>query len=230
MFGSRFSHARFSLRDAVELETRVSVFFTENIHSMVSSGQITPINAHYRERTGRQVTGTRGVLFSNRFSEGVQSAAGGARDCQLCAAYAENISGDIFLSGNIAVKKHFMDAVNIYANIGKNTMFEQSFAEETGTAVTAALDFPLGVDMRESVFSVTNAGFVDEDTFLIDISIPPNAEIRIDSEYFTVTLGSTNILHRHFGDWINISRDTLEVMVSSDGRIDGQILYMERFL
>jgi hypothetical protein len=173
MFGGRYSHTKFSLRDIVELvgfETRVSVDFVESVKA--------------------EVSGVRNYLFA--------------------VAYAANVFGDVYLGRNIGFRSDFIERVDSEVSLSKYISF--------------------GLNLRESVFAVVNGGFTDEDVFVIDISIPPGAEIRIDSEYFTVTLNGENIIHHHFGDWVIISRDTLELMVSSDGPLESQISYMERYI
>jgi hypothetical protein len=230
MFGGRFSLAKFSLRDKVELDTRINAFFVENTHSMISLGQATPIEVSFRERFDMNIIGTRGFSFFNFFEENIDGEINGARNYGILVDYMENISSEAQISSNISFINNFTEKINADASAVKNIKFENNFKEEITSDVAAGKDIPFEINMRESVMSVIYAGLVDEDTFLIDINIPPGAEIRIDSEYFTVTLDGENIIHQHFGDWVNISRDTLEIIISSDGYLDGQVIYMERFL
>ncbi len=64
------------------------------------------------------------------------------------------------------------------------------------------------------------------------LTIPPGGELRIDSELFLVLLNGENALHTQSGDWINISRNLLRLIVesASGGQLRGQLIYTERYL
>ncbi len=66
----------------------------------------------------------------------------------------------------------------------------------------------------------------------LQLTIPPGGELRIDSELFSVLLNGENALHTQSGDWINISRSLLRLVVesASGGRLEGQLIYTERYL
>jgi hypothetical protein len=66
----------------------------------------------------------------------------------------------------------------------------------------------------------------------INVTIPPNGEVRIDSNAFTAMLGQQNIIHLYSGDWIEFTRDmiVLNVEAGTSGDIDGNIVYDERYL
>lgn len=49
---------------------------------------------------------------------------------------------------------------------------------------------------------------------------------------FTVLLNGQNALHTQSGDWITVSRELLRLLIesASGGRLEGQLIYTERFL
>ena len=65
----------------------------------------------------------------------------------------------------------------------------------------------------------------------LDVTIPPGGEIRINSEAFTALLGTQGVLHLYQGDWIMLHRNTTQIRIEtgSGGRLEGEILYHERF-
>ena len=66
----------------------------------------------------------------------------------------------------------------------------------------------------------------------LQLTIPPGGELRIDSGLFLVLLDGENALHTQSGDWINISRDLLRLIIesASGGQLRGQLIYTERYL
>ena len=67
----------------------------------------------------------------------------------------------------------------------------------------------------------------------IDVVIPPNGEIRIDSGYYTVIDGTgKNIIHTARFDWIFFNRwaSTLQITPGNNTTLEGEVIYNERFI
>jgi len=230
MFGGRFSHTRFSLRDTTEEDVRLAADFAEAVSGMISFAQVAIVQADFREATERTVTGTRGFIFANAFMDRVGASLAGARDYPVQPGYRESVSGDIYLSSEIAVRKDFAEKISPDVHLGSDAGFGAGFSDAVDGRAYLAKNLRFDMNSAETVLNVIKAGVTDEDAFVINLNIPPGAEIRIDSEYFTATMNGANILHYYTGDWITVSRDTINMMVSAPARLTGQILYMERFL
>lgn len=67
---------------------------------------------------------------------------------------------------------------------------------------------------------------------LMQVTIPPGGELRLDSDGFPRHAGRENVLYAQSGDWINVSRELLRLIVESatGGDLEGQIIYTERYL
>ena len=80
--------------------------------------------------------------------------------------------------------------------------------------------------------AVTAATTQTTETASFQLTIPPGGELRIDSGTFTVTLDGRNVLHTQSGDWIEVSRELLRLLIesASGGQLEGQLVYTERFL
>ena len=67
---------------------------------------------------------------------------------------------------------------------------------------------------------------------LMQVTIPPGGELRIDSDVFLAMLDGENMLYAQSGDWIDVSRELLRLIVESatGGDLEGQIIYTERYL
>lgn len=66
----------------------------------------------------------------------------------------------------------------------------------------------------------------------MQVTIPPGGELRLDSDVFLSMLDGENVLYAQSGDWINVSRELLRLIVESatGGALEGQIIYTERYL
>jgi len=67
---------------------------------------------------------------------------------------------------------------------------------------------------------------------IINTTIPPGGELRINSDAFTAMLGQENALHRYEGDWIHFDRNTTELIVHTGTNVpmEGSVLYNWRFV
>ena len=59
----------------------------------------------------------------------------------------------------------------------------------------------------------------------MQVTIPPGGELRLDSDVFLAMLDGENVLYAQSGDWINVSRELLRLIVESatGGDLEGQI-------
>jgi hypothetical protein len=67
---------------------------------------------------------------------------------------------------------------------------------------------------------------------VIDVTIPPGGELVIDSDLFTAYMNRANVLHHYHGGWIMFERPIiiLELQAGTDGEIDGEVVFTERYL
>lgn len=67
---------------------------------------------------------------------------------------------------------------------------------------------------------------------VVNATIPPGGELRINSDAFTALLNGENILHHYEGDWTHFDRNTREFILhsSTEAPLAGNILYNWRFV
>ena len=67
---------------------------------------------------------------------------------------------------------------------------------------------------------------------VVNVTIPPGGEIRINSDAFTAMMGTKNILHLYEGDWIHFDRNTTRLIVHAGAGVPlaGDVLYNWRFV
>ena len=232
MFGGRFSFTRFSLRDAADVDFKISAFFVENAFGMVSFGSNVQLVENYRERMEATLTGTRGYRLSESYFEEAKSYASLNANYYIMRAFEEFIGADVNVSSDLSLSYMFLENVNAVVYIFKNFITDQSYEESARSEGLMGANFFLYDNYRESAIAIVYAAIIEEDMVLINVSIPPGSELRIDSENYTVTLDGRNIIHLHSGDWIMLDRNTVELIISNGdlGRVSGYALYTERYL
>ena len=98
--------------------------------------------------------------------------------------------------------------------------------------LAVAKNVPASLKVSEVLTSILEATSQTTERATLQLTIPPGGELRIDSDLFIVLLNGENALHTQSGDWINISRNLLRLIVesASGGLLQGQLIYTERYL
>lgn len=252
MFGGKFGFTRFSLLDAVDVMIEVS--FGESIYTQIVVDRDTVLAADFGESIYTQITVDKDTVLAADFGESIytQIAMGkdtyygryklmfGGRfgftrfslrdavDTVKEASFGESISSQIAMGKDTALAANFVENIYVQIAIGKDTILLADFSENIYTQIILAKDTALAVDFCEALFTLIRAVLIEIYKFEINVAIPPDGELRINSEHFEVTLNGASIMHLYSGDWINISRNTLTVDI--DKPLNGQLIYLERFL
>ena len=150
------------------------------------------------------------TLVNMNALELIRSDIFGSNDVSVNIPYDETLTAIVHLGGNFAFKQNFTAAVNELSNLSSNTQLIHGY--------------------KEAVFMSSSVDLTAEESFTVNVTIPRGAELRIDSDNFIVTLDGVSILHLHTGDFINISRGSLELMVDSGNPLSGELVYTERYL
>jgi len=129
---------------------------------------------------------------------------------------SDQIHGDVYIGKNIYACSLPKEVLQGQAHIGKNIF-----------NILAAQD---------NIHNFIRMALRRYQTFFIEATIPPGAEIRIDSNNFTVFLlqgGQTSNLRGRFtGDWIHFDRDTYRLYIENEGMqmLTGDVMYNDRWL
>lgn len=227
----RFSLHRYSLSSA-DNHIFLEQTFTDALGGV--AGAAVPINAaaYFSDSLQMTARGTTALLFRFEAGDSLQGSAAACADIRLGTDFADELGQSAYAAKDIGLEMLAADALMGEAYAGK-TMPCEWIAEDSllGSAYGSG-----EIAMETQFFDALNAlsGAISEEIESLSISIvlPPGAELRIDSDTFTVTLNGENILYAQLGDWINVSRDLLRLDIESGngGDLSGSLIYTERYL
>ena len=231
MFGGKFDFLRFSLRDTDEYDAHIKADFRENVHGLVTWGHEVGIRTDFRALMNSDVILTRGALFEARFREHVESKISGLVAAAISAALRENINAASRIGADRRVSGSFRENMNARLNFAQNEAITANFRENMNFIYNPQIiDVPIKAHFREVVEGIVSVDITEFDYAIIDVTIPPGGVLRIDSENYTVLLDSLNRIHLHRGDWVTLTRGAIELAVLTNGRLEGDITYVERYL
>lgn len=152
------------------------------------------------------------VVTDSSMLEALQTIAYGQKDIPGKITSVDVLDASIWGSKNIPERLSPMDRLTVRTAGSKNV--------------------PAPLKASEILTSMLEATSQTTERTTLQLTIPPGGELRIDSELFIVLLNGENALHTQSGDWINISRNLLRIIVesASGGRLRGQLIYTERYL
>ncbi len=228
---SRYSLTRYSLSTEKHV-VEVAESFTENMVAV--AGAAIPVDTWEKFYGAIQATtrGTISVPSALEVNEGLTASIKAVADVVTTAGVMEVVTAAARALKNIpdALTGEIALAGKGYAS--KNIPAPASEREALAASVFVSKDKFFTTVVSEALGAVTAATSQTTETARVQITIPPGGELRIDSEYFTVTLNGENVLHEQSGDWINLSPELLRLIIESatGGGLTGDIIFTERFL
>lgn len=105
-------------------------------------------------------------------------------------------------------------------------------AESILSDISVGADVYLGNTAYEIITAIAEAEATDVFSIEIDVTLAPGDTLVIDSDHYTVLHNGENILDKHSGDWVELSRNTRTLLVESGtpATLETSILYTERYL
>lgn len=221
-------------------------------YSVNPSAREAPIAASFLEGMNSVIGAAVPVAASLRLSEDMQGTVRGAVAVVTGLAASGGLLAAVTLSANEAAAASMAEAMQTVVTGGKDVPVLLPDVSKLDTRIWGAKDIPMAAGLAdalaaaaeggknillEQLFSgalaaVTAAATQTTQTASFQLTIPPGGELRIDSGMFTVTLDGANALHTQSGDWVEVSRDLLRLLIesASGGDLEGQIVYTERYL
>jgi len=205
--------------------------FNESVNADIGIGSDFPYKIEFLEEFETLIEAWNDFSIDLGFMEAMDADIIPSIFISLMANFREAMLADIPLSNDIVIDNNFIEHILCEMAFGGNFPSGPiNFREVINALIWLGKDVPTEVDFTESVFMSSLADLIEKDTLTITVNIPINGELRIDSETFTVLLNNQSILHNHSGDWINLNRNALDLTITSSRILNGELIYVERFL
>lgn len=231
----RFDYLKFGLRAEDIRDFAVQVNFNDSLKNLSGSGSAIFVDMTVFEslRNSTRITPT----FPEKFTvlselKAFIDVIGGLIVDFISEGELKN---SVFVFKDIEVAKYLKEVDNCKVYIGKDFAIygeESNFEDSLKSGVFVAKDIITKNILTELLNSQISTVILDSDVCEIKITIPANSTLEIHSDTYDVFLDGKNIIHLHNGDWIYLDRNVVSIQVDSGtgGRLEGQMLYNERYL
>ena len=227
----RYSLARYSLGEG-RRDIPVQVSFSERMNSLAGAAVPVRVVCRYAEALNCQAAGTLSVPTALVGGGALQARTEVHAVVPVGGVMAEVLSSLAAGAKNVPAGPSFAEVLAGRAVGSKNLRTVLNTAEELNADALVSKMIPAPFVASGALMAVTEATSQTTETVTVELAIPPNGELRIDSELFTVLLDGENVLYAQIGDWIMVSRELILVRVesASGGPLEGVLIYTERFL
>lgn len=227
----RFSFARYSVnREARTVE--ITERFSETMGAVAGAAIPVDIRDRYAETLQGAARGTVSVISVFSAAGHLFAAATMSADVVTRAAFSAEFLGSVYGQKNTPAALSLLSALDVQTHGSKNLPTSLELADHLTVETAGSKNVPAHLSGSDILTTILEATSQTTERTTLQLTIPPGGELRIDSELFVVLLNGENALHTQSGDWINISRELLRLIVesASGGQLQGQLIYTERYL
>ena len=231
-----FNNSRYSLaRYSVNVETKtleITERFSEVMNAVAGVAIPVDVRERYSDVMQGSTRGTISVVSGLVAYESLVAVAKMSANIVISAAIFEEASSKVEGKKNAPAALSSLDNLRAVSRASKNLPLILTVSDTMGAAVNGSKDIMIAIVAADTLTALMEATSQTTEIATFQITIPPGGELRIDSENYIVLLDGENALHLQSGDWINVSRELLRLIVESatGGDLDGQLIYTERYL
>lgn len=227
----RYSIARYSVNQGTKM-VEIAERFSEVMGAEAGAAIPVDFRDKYAEALQGSARGTVSVISAFTAASGLFTTAKMSADVVTRAALSEALRGSIYGQKNTPAELAVGAVLVARAQGSKNIPAPLELADHLTVAAAGSKNVPAILKVSEVLTSMLEATSQTTERTTIQLTIPPGGELRIDSELFLVLLNGENAIHTQSGDWINVSRELLRLIIesASGGQLRGQLIYTERYL
>lgn len=231
-----FNNTRYSLaRYSLNLETRtieVVESFAEAVKCVAGVAIPVEVRERYADTVQGYTRGTISVMSNMAADEALSSLSTMSANIIVRATAAETLAAAVEGKKDVSAALTSADSLAASARGSKDTPATLGAYEALTASAVGSKDIYIAVVVADTLTAIMEATSQTTEIAVVQVTIPPGGELRLDSENFSAMLNGENVLHAQSGDWINISRELLRLLVESStgGALEGQLIYTERYL
>lgn len=146
-------------------------------------------------------------------------------------AFFEQIKSDAIFGKGMSVKADLSEEILSNTDFGKDMSISENFDDKFEKAVSLSKLMHTSLFYVDNLQLISSARTLNEETTILSVELNPGDILEIDSEFFTVDLNGVNAFDKYSGEWVFLSRDLADIVITANGDgLQAEILYREQFL
>lgn len=230
----RYSLTKYSLRPLTEIDIEEKLYAIETIKAKIGVGKNLEESFQGIEQLKSKIG--LALLVSTRLDVQCNLKS----NINLFAIRNESLNAQESIGSKAYFGKDVSENLTSECSIKSKIKFGANFyntleaSERIFSTAFFGLDIYANIDAVELLMAEISTAILGELVTELDVSLLPGDELIIDSDpdVMTMTINGQNAIHLHNGDWINIYRETIRLLIESaqGNNLSGEMIYTERFL
>lgn len=175
---------------------------------------------------------TVGLLLKDHFTDEMGTSVFGNSYTVSEETYHTSLNSKIHVTKDIYCDLELDTDFEVIANLAKDSNYSELFSDSLKIETRTTKDIRLNLSFTDILNTSIMADIFDRNVTTINISIPPNGVLEIDSDNYTVYLNDENVFDTYTGNWIFLDRSVIELIVEvgNNRTVSGNIVYREMYL
>lgn len=231
---SGFNHNRFNTPETIAaVRLRTNAYETvDGLFGIAQNVLLATNAAEQLNGTMNMLQGTLLQLSAIDAAEAFEATVSLVATSNQTANASEQVGGRMRLGSNVYQSHGLVEELQARPLLGANVYLRSISEEELVAVVNLGANVFSAADLYEIWAAVSEVENHDIRSVIIDVTLKPGDVLVLDSDNYTVLHNGENIIHKHSGDWVHLSRNTRHIQVDAGnaGSLASSILYTERYL
>lgn len=229
----KFNTGRFNV--GVQLE-EILVLLAESCKDLLKVGIVPSINIYNNTRIADRLKTTAalttGILSIVSFKDDLDINAAIEVYTLFTAKFKDKLDAQIVVVRDIYGNARFIDDLNSQVYVSKDIYLKEKLKDELKNLVFIGKDILLSEELSDALNVFVKTDIFNNVIAQLNLTLQPGQEIEIDSDLFIVYVDNINQFDRYKGGWIELSREAVELIVSTGNNVElvGNMMYKERYL
>ena len=227
----RYNLTAYNRGEIRETPVESNAVFTESLHVDLSKTIAIESEVQFSEKVNVRPEASRALVQEVAFSESLKSETSTVLAIGNGTEFAAKILAQCSFGKEMAGSETFSESLKANTNAGKDMKELVLLSDQLmDNAELAKLIFTR-ISFWDNLEMLSNAASSSEEITTISVELMPGDTLEIDSEFYTVDLNGENAFDIYNGEWVYLSRDVADVVISANGiGLEAEILYRARYL
>lgn len=239
MFNSRFSLSQFSLQSADdEFDLEVSASFSDSLKNVSGFGVSIIVSQNMYDSLMNYTKSIASIIAEFNSSDTLLGTFDGFVGIVLDFDAASSLRSKSNFIKDIDSSQEIKEDLNSKCYVSKDMLIGQenagviSFDEKLSYSIAISKDLAYNLIVTDLLSCNVSSVILENEKITINVTIPVNGRLEIDSDIFEVLLNGENALHLHSGEWLFLDRNIESISIDSGtgGALTGSLIYNERYL
>lgn len=203
------------------------------VHAIIIVANQTYLFTNTQLQVSASVSGNQGILLITNTTETVSASLRLQSLIELQAGAIETVDGTVWVDFYFYATQYAKEAVLASLILGADYYTSKSSVASIGGILRLGASYYANAFPREIVDAWIGIDNLSTEIVSLNLAIPPNGKLVIDSDNYLVMVNGENFMDAHSGAWLDeLCRNVIEITVEGTNttNIASSLLYTERYL